>query len=291
MSWFDGEGAPDATGAAETGASGGGAAGAAPGAEDGAGEATGDLTGKPEWMPDAFWMAPGEGGTADYAAMAEKMAGSLKEGRAKISQQGEALARHTVPDSVTPYLEGLDKGTLVSTHARSGLDDAQIDQFMAQARSAGIGPGPAQGLLQSWMKSRHEATPEAKTGEALRDAAVAELNAQGRPGSEMARRIRTWGAGLVRENKLSADQAGALEAMTHSAHGLEALHALMGAAPAAPVGGTQMSNAGSQILDDIQKEMDDPRFGVDSEYTERVAARMQQHESLFEKRYGSISRE
>ena len=289
MSWFSEEGASDAPQATETGA---GTEGAdtAPSPVNGAEEPSGDLTGKPEWMPDAFWVAPAEGAAADYASMAEKMASSLKEGRAKISQQGEALAKHTVPDSVTPYFEGLDKDTLVASHTRSGLDDAQVDQFMAQARSAGIGPGPAQVLLQSWMKSRHEATPEAKSGALLRDSAIAELNGQGRPGSEMAKRIQTWGAGLVRENKLSASQAEALEAMTHTAHGIEALHAVVGQAPAAPVGGTPMTNANQQVMEELQKQMDDPRFGVDMDYTDKVAAKMQQHETLFERKYGSISR-
>ena len=252
-------------------------------------EGTGDASGRPAWMPESFWVAPAEGGTADYAAMAEKMAGALKESRTKIGEQGEALARHTVPEAVAPYFEGLDKAALASANARSGLDEAQIDQFMAQARSAGIGPGPAQAMLASWMKSRHEATPEAKGGDVLRDEAIAELNAQGRPGSEMARRVRTWGAGLAREQKLSERQLEAIETLTHTAAGLEALHAIMGERPA-PVGAGVNDTAGKTILDELERAMEDERFGTDPAYTSALEARLKQHESLFERRYGSISR-
>ena len=247
-----------------------------------------DLTGKPAWMPDSFWMPPGEGGTADYAKMAEKMAGALKESRQKITQQGESLAKYTVPEGTQPYLEGIDKGALVAANGRSGLDEAQIDQFMAQARSAGVGPAPAQALLQSWMQSRHEATPVAKEAAQLHEEAVAELNGQGRPGSEMANRVRKWVGGMVSEQKLSEGQAEALGALMGSAAGLEAAHALIGTVPAGPPSSKGATHGSQAILEALDKKIEDERFGTDPSFTEAVKREMEQHESLLAARYADV---
>ena len=292
MSWWT-DTASQAAGGAGTPTLGGGspqAPNAAPEPSQGVSGGTPDLTGKPSWMPDNFWVAPGEGGTADYAKMAEKMASALKEGRQKISAQGEQLARFTVPEGTAPYFEGLDKATLLATHQRSGLDEAQMDQFMAQARSAGVGPAPAQALLQSWMRSRHEATPVPKDASVLHEEAVAELNGQGRPGSEMARRVRAWVGTMVEGSKLSAEQAESLGALMGSAHGIEAAHALIGSVPAAPTAGRGVTMNGNAVLDALDKKIEDERFGTDPVYTEQVKREMEQHESLIRTRYdpGSI---
>ena len=292
MSWWSDTADSAASGATGAPTPGGGSApepNAAPGGDTGPSGPTPDLTGKPAWMPDSFWQAPAEGAEADYAKMAEKMAASLKEGRQKITSQGEQLARYVVPDGTAPYFEGLDKATLLATHQRSGVDEAQIDQFMAQARSAGIGPGPAQAMLQSWMRSRHEATPVPKEAAQLAEDAVAELNGQGRPGSEMARRVRAWVGSMVETSKLSEAQAESLGALMGSAAGIEAAHALIGAVPASPAsrGGTTMN--GSAILDELDKKIEDPRFGTDPTYTEQVKREMEQHESLIATRYSAGS--
>ena len=295
MSWFaSGEGA-----GAENGAGPGeGTAQAQNAPQEGTGEASGgtpDLTGKPDWMPDAFWGGPPEEGkAADWQGMAQKMAGALKEGRQKITEQGELLAKHTVPDSVAPYFEGVDKAALLEAHARSGLDEAQVDQFMAQARSAGIGPGPARAMLQSWVKSRHEATPETPTEDAQREKAVAELNAAGRPGSEIARRVRTWGAGLLSEGKLSEKQAQALARTATTSDGLEALHAIMGSAAVAPVGqGRSQSAVNQTAMEDLEKRMSDPRFGDDGDpaFTQAVLRDLKAHQSVFTAKYGAEIRQ
>lgn len=290
MSWWTETAENAGTGAGAAGAPtpGGGsppAPNAAPGAGEGPSGGHTDLTGKPEWMPDSFWVAPGEGGTADYAKMAEKMAGALKEGRQKIQQQGESLAKYVVPEGTAPYFEGLDKATLLATHQRSGLDEAQMDQFMAQARSAGVGPAPAQALLQSWMRSRHEATPVPKEAAQLHEEAVAALNGQGRPGSEMARRVRSWVGTMVDSSKLSAEQAESLGTAMQSSHGIEALHALIGNVPASPAAGKGVTMNGNAILDALDKKVEDPRFGTDPMYTEQVKREMEQHESLIRTRY------
>ena len=252
--------------------------------KDGAPKA--DLTGKPDWMPDNFWMAPEGDAAADFAKMAEKMAGALKEGRQKITTQGEQLAKYVVPDGTAPYFEGLDKDAFVKAHERSGLDAAQIDQFMAQARSAGIGPAPARALLQSWGKSRHEATEAPKTPEMLAEAAIAELNAAGRPGSEMAKRVRTWVGGLVGEQKLSEKQAEALGVLMGTSHGLEAAHSLIGTVPAGPADSTRVTHSNKSIVDAINKKLDDPRFGVDPAYTADVMREQKANESAIAAVYG-----
>ena len=236
-------------------------------------------------MPDSFWTPPAEGATADWQAMAEKVSKSYGEAQKKITTQGEALAKHTVPDSVTPYMEGLDPETLLKTHERAGFTPEMLDQAAAQARSAGIGPGAFQGFMQSWLKSRHEATAAPQSSEQRHEAAVAELNAQGRPGSEMAKRVRTWGAGLVRENKISEKQAAALEGLLHTADGIEVLHSVMGQTPAPLPDGNTATRAGSAIVEEIEKLMDDDRYGTDPVYTEQVIAKAQRHESLLGQKY------
>lgn len=241
------------------------------------------LKGKPDWLGDNFWSPVEEGKTADWEAIARKLSGSVSEGTKKITAQGEQLAKYTVPDSVAPYFEGVDKDALVKANERAGYDAAGIDGMFDRLRSAGVGPGPARAFVQAELKSRHEATPEAKSGEALREAAIAELNAAGRPGSEMAKRVQTWGAGLLRENQLSEAQAQAIETLTHSKDGLEALHALMGQAPAGPVGNTGgATRVNHTALEAIRKKMRDERFGVDQHYTEEVAREMEANRSLFE---------
>ena len=243
-----------------------------------------DLKGKPDWLPSNFWVKPAEeGGAADWQTMAKALAASVAEGSKKVTEQGQALARYTVPDSVAPYFEGIDKATLVSAHARSGIDEAQLDQMVAQMRSAGVGPGPAQAFMQSWVKSRHEATPEPKSTDALRDAAIAELNASGRPGSEMAQRIRQWGSGLVRESKWTAEQASAVEAVMHTPQGIEALHAILGQT-AAPVGktGAGSTTVNRSVLEGLRKRMQDPKFGTDAGFTAQLEADLERHRSLFE---------
>ena len=236
-----------------------------------------NLAGKPEWMPDSFWIAPEAEKEADWQAMAKKLAGSAGESRKKIGEQGELLKKYTVPDSVTPYFEGLDKGALVKAHERSGLDEAQIEQFMAQARSAGIGPEPARALLQSWAKSRHEATEAPKTPAQLAEAGIAELNAAGRPGSEIGQRVKGYMARLVAEEKIS--KAGAEALMPRNAAGWEALNAMMGltrtgTGPAGSTSGT--SHATETAMDELRKEMADPKFGDggDPAYTARVMKKM-----------------
>ena len=250
---------------------------------------TADLTGKPDWMPNNFWIPPAEDGTADYQAMAERVVKSYKNAQSKISEQGDKLAKHVVPDSISPYLEGIDKSTLINANERSGMDDAQIDQFMAQARSAGVGPGPAQTLMQSWMKSRHEATPEPKDDSVLRENAIAELNAAGRPGSEMAKRVQSWGKGLLREEKISAKQAEALAQLATTPHGIEVLHSLMGQGPAPTVdSGKGPTRAAASVIEDIERQMEDPKFGVDPVYTGQVEARMRAHESILATKYRAV---
>ena len=242
-----------------------------------------DLTGKPDWMPDAFWVSPEEGKEADWQGMSQKMATSFKETQRKVTEQGNKLAQHVVPDSITPYFEGIDKDTLISSHQRAAFSPEMVDQFMAQARSAGIGPGAAQGLLTNWMKSRHEATPEAKSGNMLRDEAIAELNAAGRPGSEMAKRVKTWGAGMLREQRLSDKQAEALEVLTHTPAGIEALHTLIGSPTIAPPAGEQVSLSNKSVLDDLNKRYDDQRYGTDTGFTQETDEIAERHRSLIER--------
>ena len=288
MSWWsDTQEAAGATGAPTPGGGGAPDPNAAPGAAGEPSGGTPDLTGKPDWMPDNFWVAPEGDAAADYAKMAEKMAASLKEGRQKITSQGEQLAKYVVPDGTAPYFEGLDVATLAKAHERSGVDEAQVQQFMAQARSAGVGPGPAQALLQSWMRSRHEATPVPKGAAQLAEDAVAELNGQGRPGSEMARRVRAWVGNMVGTERLSEAQAESLGALMGSAAGIEAAHALIGNVPASPAskGGATMN--GNALLDALDKKIEDPRFGTDPTYTEQVKKEMEQHEALIATRYSA----
>ena len=286
MSGFFSEGAQEPAGGAQDTTTGKGSTPAPNGAQEPAQALTQeDLKGKPEWLPDNFWSKVEEGKAADWQAISRKLAGSVAEGTKKITAQGEQLARYTVPDSIAPYLEGVDKDALVKATERSGYDSAALDGMFTRLRSAGVGPGPARAFVQAELKSRHEATPEPRTGAVLREAAIAELNAAGRPGSEMARRVQTWGAGMLREGHLSEGQASAIETLTHSKDGLEALHALMGQAPASPVGNTGgPTRVNHTALEAIRKKMADPRFGDPShqEYTEEVAREMEANRSLFE---------
>ena len=246
-----------------------------------------DLTGKPEWLPDSFWQAPEkEGEAADWQAMAQKMAGSLKEGRQKITEQGEKLAKLVVPEGTAPYLEGFDKDAFVKATERSGYDATAIDGAISRMRSAGIGPGPARAFLEAELKARHEATPAPKTPDVLADAAIAELNAAGRPGSEMAKRIRTWVGGMVGEEKLSQGQAEALGALMGSAAGLEAAYALIGTVPAGPAEGKGTTNSTKSIVESLDKKIEDPRFGVDPAYTMRVKKEMEANQAAVGAVYG-----
>ena len=286
MSGFFSESAQEPAGGAQATTTGEGSTPAPNGAQEPVQTLTQeDLKGKPEWLPNHFWAKVDEGKTADWEAISRKLAGSVAEGSKKITAQGQELAKYTVPDSVTPYFEGVDKDALVKATERSGYDSAAVDGMFDRLRSAGVGPGPARAFVHAELKARHEATPEAKTGEVLREAAIAELNAAGRPGSEMARRVQTWGAGMLREGQLSEEQAGAIEALTHSKAGLEALHAIMGQAPAGPVGNTGgPTRVNHTALEAIRKKMADPRFGDPSHqaYTEEVAREMEENRSLFE---------
>ena len=293
MSGFFSDGAPGATGAPQ-GAAGGEGGGTPTPATNPPQEGTSappgggttltaeQLKGKPDWLPGNFWSPVEEGKSADWEAISKKLSGSVAEGTKKISEQGEKLAKYTVPDSVAPYFEGVDKEALVKATERAGYDSAALDGMFDRLRSAGVGPGPARAFVQAELKSRHEAAPEPKTGEMLRQAAVAELNAAGRPGSEMAKRVQTWGAGMLREGHLSEGQATALEALTHTKDGLEALHAIMGQTPAGPVGKTGgEQRATVAALDALKAKMRDPKFGVDQLYTDEVEREMRANPSLF----------
>lgn len=245
-----------------------------------------DLTGKPEWMPDNFWQAPEEGGAANWQAMAEKMAGSYKSGQQKITELSEKVAKHAVPEHTAPYTEGLDVDALLKANERSGWTADRVAQAVAQARGAGVGPGAFQAYLQSHLKALHEATPAAQTVEQRHDAAVAELNAAGRPGSEMARRVRAWGAGLKREGNLSDAQEAALAQLIGSAGGLELAHSVMGAEHRPVPGSTGTATRATQaIVEKIDAMYDDERFGVDMAFTAQVERLAQQNDAALATKY------
>lgn len=245
-----------------------------------------DLTGKPDWMPDSFWQAPEEGGTADYAAMAEKLAGSVKSGQQKITELSEKVAKHAVPEHVAPYTEGLDVDALLKANPRSGWTPERVEQAVAQARGAGVGPGAFQAFMQSHLKALHESTPEAQSVEQRHDAAVAELNAAGRPGSEMAKRVRAWGAGLKREGNLSEAQERALGELIGSAGGLELAHSVMGAEHRPVPGSTGTATRATQaIVEKIDAMYADERFGVDMAFTAEVERLAQQNDAALATKY------
>ena len=274
MSWWNEDGAPPAGGGEDTG-----------GTKDGPPAA--DLTGKPAWMPDSFWVAPEEGGTADFAKMAEKMAGALKESRQKITTQGEQLARFTVPDGTAPYFEGLDKATLVKANERSGYDEAALDGMMARLHSAGVGPGAAQAFVQNELKARHEATPVAKSLAELMESAVAEGNAQGRPASEMLRRIQAHVKDKVDRGQWTEKQAEAWARSLTDFDGIEAAHSLLVSAPAGPAEGKGITSSAKTIVEAINKKIDDPRYGVDPTFTNQVKAEQVEHAALIAQFYAA----
>ena len=250
-----------------------------------------DLSGKPDWIQDQFWIAPKEGGQPDYPAMLRKANDSFVETRKKVSDQGEQLAKYTVPDSVAPYLEGLEVDALLKANERAGWTPERVQQFMAQARAAGVGPAPAQVQLQAHLKSRHEATELPKTPEALAEAAIAELNGQGRPGSEMAKRIRSVVGRMVTEGTISKEGAEAL--VPRSAAHVEALNAILGMTASGPAGrtdGRSTSVSSQESWEALQKRMGNPKlFGDEAPAAENaITMRMlQQHEGLVQQRYGS----
>ena len=244
-----------------------------------------DLTGKPEWLPDAFWKAPKEtGGAAPWEEIAQAVAKSQVEGRKKITEQGEMLAKFTVPDTTDPYFQGIDRETLLKTHERSGWTPEMLEQAAAQARSAGMGPGVFQGFVQAHLKAQHEATAAPKDAEALRGEAVAALNAQGRPGSQMLADVQRVGSAFVSEGRWTPEVGAAVAKLAESPEGLTALHGLlMESGPAAPPNGrTSLSHGNAQIVADIRARMADHRYPSDRAFTEKLKADMRRHASLLE---------
>ena len=272
MSWLsdapEGAGAPEGTGMR------GGSPSAPNAPQEGAQEPSGpsvDLTGKPEWMDARFWMPPEEdGGAADFASMAEKMHRSWAEATKKVSEQGSALAGYKVPDSMAPYHEGLDVQAMLDAAPRAGLTPEAAQRFLTLARSSNVGPQPAQAMLQAFVKGQHEATPEAKDAGTLRQEAEAALNAAGRPGTEMAKRVRTWAQGLQREGKLPDKQAEAMGRLMETPDGVELAHMLMGSMPSGPVGGESSTNVARSRIDAVLEKMGDDRFGDDPFFTAQV---------------------
>ena len=267
MSWLDNAG--DTPPVEARGGEGTALNGAQEGAQ-GLSEPSVDLTGKPDWLEARFWVPPAEDGQTDWAGIAQKIQSSWAEGSKKISEQGTALAGYKVPDSMAPYHEGLDVKTLLEATPRSGLSPEAAERFLTLARSSGVGPQPAQAMLQAFVKGQHEATPEAKSAQLLREEAVAALNANGRPGSEMARRVTTWAQGLQREGKLPDKQVEAMGKLMETPDGVELAHMLMGNLPAAPAGGEGATNVTRTRVEAVLEKMSDERFGDDPQFTAQV---------------------
>ena len=249
-----------------------------------------DLTGKPDWLQDQFWTAPKEGEQPDYPAMLRKANDAWAETRKKVSDQGEQLAKYTVPDSTAPYFEGIDTEALLKANGRAGWTTEMLQQAAAQARSAGIGPAPWQAQVQAHLKSRHEATPEAKTPEAEMEAAIAELNGQGRPGSEMGKRMASIMGKLVSEGTLSKEGAEAL--IPRSAAAVEALNAILGrqgtSGPTGRTGGSTVAN--QTTWEALTARMADPtKFGENADPMEhqKTLKMMEASDSLIQARYGA----
>lgn len=285
MSWFNGEG-----GASPPSTTGDGSPPPPPPQEQSRGP---DLTGAPDFMKEpsvqSFWTPPEEGKETDWQGLAQRLAGAVKEGRTKIGQQGELLAKHTVPDSLAPYEEGLELDTLLKAHERTAYTPETAKQLLAQAHAAEIGPGPARTLLQAQVRSTHEAAPPVKDAATRRDEAIAALNATGRPGSEMAKRIQSVGGRLIAEGRVTQEQADAWADSLTSPERIEIAHAMVQMmAPGNPASGPTGTNGSAHLLEELQKKVDDPRFGSDHAYTQAVERELKQHEGLIATRWSAM---
>ena len=281
MSWFNGGGESAATSTAD------GSPPPAPAANADANAAP-DLTGAPEFMQDkavqSFWTPPAEGTDPDWMGVAQKLAAAVKDGRTKIGEQGAQLARYTVPDSVAPYEEGLELETLVKAHERAGVSAEQAKQFLAQAHAAKVPPGPARDFLHAQLKSRHEAAPVVKDAATRRDEAIASLNAAGRPGSEMAKRIQGVGGRLIAEGKWTEEQAEAFADALTSPAAIEAANVVFSLAPANPASPGQ-SVGSATLMRELEAKLDKAIAEDDHVALATIGRQLEQHKGLVGTKY------